>query len=351
MKTQPFRKLILITSVGVLLTTIGASRGLAVPESPPDFEPVPVDSLPPAGPIAGRTFAVVVAADDGFAYIGVESRLIVVDISNKNRPRAVGQTSELPDAIQDIYLAAGRIYAAAGEAGLRVIDIADPTTPLEVGSFDTPGHANGVHVDGIYAYVADGEAGLQLIDISNPAAPMMMATVDTDGEPSGVFVVGNYAYVAAGEGGLRVVDVSRPDAPLEVGVFYTLGDANDVYVTGTLAYLAAGGAGLRVIDVADPTALVELGAYEPQFARRVFVDGARAYLAAERNGLQVIDVSEADAPVPVRKHKTVGSAKGVFFASDYVYYADGVGGLVLDKKGSSGSPLFLPLTAKALPTP
>jgi hypothetical protein len=41
-------------------------------------------------------------------------------------------------------------------AGLRVIDVSNPSNPREVGFFDTPGYAYGVYVSGNYAYVADG---------------------------------------------------------------------------------------------------------------------------------------------------------------------------------------------------
>ena len=359
MKTQPFRTLILLTSVGVLLTTISASQGMVGPGPPADFEPVRVDSLPPAGAIAADTFAV--AVEESFAYIGVESRLIVVDVSNKNRPRAVGQTFELPGTIHDVVLAAGHVYVAAGRAGLRVIDVSDPTAPREIGAFDTLGRAYGVDVSGNLAYVADHWAGLHVIDISDPAAPALMATVDTEEPALDVFVpregIGsNNAFVAAEEGGLRVIDILYPGAPVEVGVLYTPGDANGVYVASNdnkaIAYVAAGGAGLRVIDVSDPEFPVEVGAYEPIFARRIFFNDEQdefVYVTTERDGLQVIDVSEADAPVPVRKKKTVGAAFGVFYANGVAYYADGVGGLVLHKKRSTKSPLFLPLTAKALP--
>ena len=43
--------------------------------------------------------------------------------------------------------------------------------PYEVGYYDTPGNAFDVHISGSYAYVADRGAGLRIIDISNPSSP------------------------------------------------------------------------------------------------------------------------------------------------------------------------------------
>ncbi len=48
-------------------------------------------------------------------------------------------------------------------AGLRVIDVSNPSNPQERGYYNTPGSALGVAVAGSYAYVADYTAGLQII--------------------------------------------------------------------------------------------------------------------------------------------------------------------------------------------
>lgn len=63
----------------------------------------------------------------------------------------------------------------------------------------------GVQVVGKYAFVA-GNAGLQLIDVSKPASPVRVGGYDTS-QSFAVHVVGNSAYVAGGKAGLQVIDV------------------------------------------------------------------------------------------------------------------------------------------------
>ena len=48
------------------------------------------------------------------------------------------------------------------------IDISDPTSPQEVGFYDTGSYAKGVYVSGSYAYVADGEDGLYILRFRVP---------------------------------------------------------------------------------------------------------------------------------------------------------------------------------------
>ena len=77
-----------------------------------------------------------------------------------------------------------------------------------VGSLDTAGSAYGVYVSGNYAYLAGGNAGLKVIDISDPTSPQIVGSVDTDGSANGVYVSSNYAYVADRWEGLKVVELT-----------------------------------------------------------------------------------------------------------------------------------------------
>ncbi|RMF54336.1 MAG: T9SS C-terminal target domain-containing protein [Calditrichaeota bacterium] len=62
-----------------------------------------------------------------------------------------------------MYVSGSQAYVADGEAGLRIIDVNDPSAPVEVGFYDTGGEAWGVYVSGNLAYVADVEDGLYII--------------------------------------------------------------------------------------------------------------------------------------------------------------------------------------------
>ncbi|MEE9450264.1 MAG: T9SS type A sorting domain-containing protein, partial [Ignavibacteriaceae bacterium] len=55
------------------------------------------------------------------------------------------------------------VYVANGSNGLRIIDVSTPTSPVEVGFYDTGVVAWGVALSGSYAYVADQEDGIYII--------------------------------------------------------------------------------------------------------------------------------------------------------------------------------------------
>jgi hypothetical protein len=62
---------------------------------------------------------------------------------------------------------------------LAVVDVSDPSAPKPVGSYDTPGVARAVAVEGQYAFVADDRRGLHVLDISDPTAPKPVGFYDS----------------------------------------------------------------------------------------------------------------------------------------------------------------------------
>lgn len=54
-------------------------------------------------------------------------------------------------------------FVAAGEAGLHIFDLQDPTAPLAIGFYDTPGFAYQVAVHDDLIYVADGLGGISIL--------------------------------------------------------------------------------------------------------------------------------------------------------------------------------------------
>jgi hypothetical protein len=103
-----------------------------------------------------------------------------------------------------------------------------------------------VAVSGGYAYVADAYGGLRVIDVSDPTTPVEVGALGTPEAATGLAVSGDLVYLADGHGGLRVVDVSVPAWPVEVGAAATLAVAENVAVSDGHAFVAETWAGMSV---------------------------------------------------------------------------------------------------------
>jgi len=99
------------------------------------------------------------------------------------------------------------VYAVVSD-DLRIVDVSDPTRPVEVGlaemSVRVSGLAVAEYAGRIYAYLG-GEGVLYILDVSDPTTPAEVLSYGGVDRVNGLVVVGNVVYVAGGEGGLAIL--------------------------------------------------------------------------------------------------------------------------------------------------
>jgi hypothetical protein len=155
-------------------------------------------------------------------------------------------------AIVDVGLTAdGLAYVAAGETGLMIYDLDDPSTPQLVGSTATPAPAVGIAFEDSRVYTTHDAAGVRVHDVSDPATPAELGSATLPGESWRIAVSGGHVFVIDRSHRLRVADLSDPQAPVVNEEVVTTG-VTDIEIVGRIAYLAAHGAGVMAFDVSDP---------------------------------------------------------------------------------------------------
>ena len=249
----------------------------------------------------------------------------------------------------DIHVAGSYASLADDWAGIKIIDISDPSSPRVVGELDTPGNAERITVSGNLAFVADGEAGMRVVDVSHPDAPQEISAHDTSGYTWDVRISGDRAYVADGDQGLRIIDVSDPSAATEIGHCLPTGqrvDVRGVDVAGSHAYLAAGSPGLIVVDISDPKDPRKMGQIDVgRTARTVRVSGSYAFVGL-LNWLKVIDVSEPSSLREVASYKAPAQVTATQIDDSTVYVAARQAGLMI--LGTQAQPPAEPAVAAVM---
>ncbi len=210
--------------------------------------------------------------DCDYMYSGLcTGWLEVLDISDPSAPVQVGTVAcpacDIPGFVQDLSLIGDRAYVAATNGGVLVYDITEPKAIQQVQTYTYPARGMGadVTVDNHYAFVATNYDGLEIIDIADPKQPVAIGDYENV-LPTSVQVKENYAYVAS-LAGLFILDVTDPVAPQKVSFFDTPGLCWGVALSGTYAYVsdvfyrdlagAPESVGLRVLDVSNPAAPLE----------------------------------------------------------------------------------------------
>jgi choice-of-anchor B domain-containing protein len=174
------------------------------------------------------------AVIDGKMYVAFWDGFAIVDVSDPAKPRDLvvhlytGATSEC----HNVWPAHGGDYVLTTdeiEGGhIRVFDVRDPNNVAQVSEWMTdPGHiVHNVLVRDNYAFVAYYVAGLRVLDISDPTKPIEVGFYDPETVTQGfdgtwgVWPFGEHVAVGSLRQGLMMVDffppiVTRdPEAPL-----------------------------------------------------------------------------------------------------------------------------------------
>ncbi len=252
---------------------------------------------------------------------------------------------DTPGTAYDVVLAGDLAYIADYDNGLRIVSLADPTAPVEVGAYDSPGYTTDIWLHPPYAFLSDGagsNGGVRIVDVSNPAAPTSSGVFISAGYVNGVAVQGNVAAVASGMLGVQFIDITDPTAPVDLGTIDTPGYAYALAYVGRYVYVADGTAGMAVIDALDPTAPVQAGAYDTDgSAYDVLVAGRRAYVADYGNGVVILDLSTPTAPSLLGSCATPGQARGLALDGSFLQVADGEAGIEVFDVADPAAPVLV----------
>ncbi|WP_404713032.1 multiheme c-type cytochrome [Sphingomonas sp. MMS24-J13] len=212
-------------------------------------------------------YAAVTDAKEGLILVNVDT-LADGDPRNNVFKRAVTwNPGNVLAGARHITLA-GHVAYIAAEAGLVVVDLADPLQPKLAATVSLPG-ARASAIQFRYLWVTTAE-GLRVLDITHMLKPRLLPALVPLADARRVYVARTYAYVAAGKDGLVIVNVTNPEAPL-VYARETFGgqmtDASDVIVGSTnaslFAYVADGKAGMKVIQLTSPASQPNFYGFSP----------------------------------------------------------------------------------------
>ncbi|WZO97940.1 hypothetical protein EP7_004992 [Isosphaeraceae bacterium EP7] len=268
-------------------------------------------------------------------------------------------------------------YAACGEGGLRIFDVAfidnkgfsertttAPVSPLGQKFFVKTMYATAVaapstlvpdptrthlpenkegRVHPMYGsiYVADKYEGLIIVGAAtlldgNPLNNFLKRDVTFNPDDilkgaRGLTIVGTYAYISC-DAGLVVVSIDDPSKPRVTSVV-PLNHAKAVAVQFRYAF-ACDAEGVKVLDVTDLAHPRPVASLPLADARSVYVARTRAYVSAGKQGLVILDVENPERPFIEQVYDAAGAINdlndvklGITYVSVFAYLADGKNGL------------------------
>jgi hypothetical protein len=337
------------------------------------------------------------AVAGGFVYALNHDSLSIFDVSVPSTPTYQGGLQWAEGYPSDVQVVSTHAYVVDTSHGLRVVDVVDPTAPVEIGGLDLGANTSMWRLDIIdgLAYVVGSDSSdfsrrLWVIDLADPASPGLVSNTTVVGSQDivvsqGVASIADFRYLttydvtdplnpgylgqaavpyysfggpqhrlAAVDGftlmtaelhGLGVYDVGDPSTPARVAEVGAPGQLEDAAYSDGVLFVAAGGRGFRAVDVSDPTLPVELGfTVIPQQLDiwGVAAAGSIAY-ASGFSSAGLVALDESDPGVPVILGNVQGATGNwVTLAGEYGYVLnEWGGGLHVVDLSSPGQPMLV----------
>jgi hypothetical protein len=166
-----------------------------------------------------------------------------------HNPQQVGFLG-YPAGLYDLAVEGNILCAVSPGAGMRVIDVSLPGSPVELGALPLRS-VYAVALTGPYAYAWCDGLGIYVIDVSSPQSPTLKGWCSLTGTADGLAASGSYVYLAHAGYGLRIIDVSDPEAPVETGFYPSSAQTvlfPMVWVNGPYVYMAEGFNGFTILN-------------------------------------------------------------------------------------------------------
>ncbi|TDI78397.1 MAG: choice-of-anchor B family protein [Bacteroidetes bacterium] len=258
-----------------------------------------------------------------YAIVGGNG-MSVVDVTDPTTPVQVAHLTNVPGfdvKVWDHYAYCGTSGGGTG----RVVDLSDPTNPQIVGSFPSP---HNIFIDE-RGYMFNSSPGVRIYDLNpDPTSPLFLIQVGSGGHD--VTVRGNLMIDCHGGSGTNLYDVTDPAAPILLSSItdptISYHHQGDISTDGNYLYICDEGANhpqadisvwnisdinnpFRVSDVADPTAIVH----------NLYVIGDYAYASYYTAGFKVFDITDPSQLVLADVYDT-NNATGENFGGAFGVY-------------------------------
>jgi hypothetical protein len=231
-----------------------------------------------------------VVVRSNLAFVADSTGLAIIDVTNPSSPvlRSMYSTNMMITCVclSGSYAVIGGpsslVRPPGNDAAIRVIEVSDPTQPLETGRITNGVRAltadNGVVYGIDDNYFAPGN--FVIISITNPAQPTVTATVNYSYDAPFYFssldacdvqVLNGRAFVATHRHDLiessylLVFDLSNLTEPLPVGNFALASPASSTWVEGNLAYLVGTNGPMQIVGMpfnSEPISLPSLTLFQ-----------------------------------------------------------------------------------------
>jgi hypothetical protein len=310
-----------------------------------------VDVTTPADPQVAASVPMPSEAQDGYlagalAVLVRRGALETFDLTDPAHPAPLGRLPWPSSSFQEVERVGDHAWVATSspENAIRIVDLSDPSQPEVVGAVGSYVWNAPARAGGVVGYVDECAEWLRLLDVADPGSPLPLGEIPLGGScyKTDFAMTAERLYLwdfddYDADARLRVFDLSDPALPVELGsapvdpwhwarsvvhgryLLLTDEDRFDV---------------LDVADATDPVRVASLPlAPANWYERRLTLYGSRALVAPYREGYEdfddrtyLLDVADPLVPAVVAELRPPGHGRAAFAGPGLILVADGPAG-------------------------
>ncbi|MDP8315215.1 MAG: T9SS type A sorting domain-containing protein [Candidatus Celaenobacter antarcticus] len=200
--------------------------------------------------------------DGNIIYIAEWNSYFILNIINPLSPAILSYTESL--GLMDWNNKFVKYHTYLYLNGGKIINVSNPANPEIAGNYDPPwppGNViTSVYVFDEYLYVTNWEYGFYIMDLTNPTQPLQTYWYENTDFYEGIDIKDDYAYISSMRG-VTILDISLPEESDVIGSYPYINWSSDICTDGVLAYVACG-YGLVILNVSNPANMYPVGDYQ-----------------------------------------------------------------------------------------
>jgi hypothetical protein len=311
-----------------------------------------IDVSSPANPQIAASVLMPSEAQDGYlagslAVLVRRAALETLDLSDPAHPAPLGRLTWPSTSFQEVERVGDHAWVTtfSPENDIRIVDLSDPSQPEIVGAVGSYVWNAPALAGGIVGYVDECADWLRLLDVADPGSPLPLGQISLGGScyktdfamTAGRLYLWDYDGFD-GDSRLRVFDLSDPVLPVELGsAAVEPWHWGRSVVRGGRYLLLTDEDRFDVLDVADPADPVRVASLSLPtgnwFARRLTTYGSRALVAPYREAWDefdertyLLDVADPLEPAVVAELRPPGHGRAAVAGPGLILIADGPAG-------------------------
>jgi hypothetical protein len=266
----------------------------------------------------------------------LDSGVYIMDISGANCLPIRGRYKEVwndhilnGDGAFQLKKKGNLLFVAYGLRGLIVLDISDETAPVKRAELKGKKYIEHVAIDGTRAYIASVLCGFHIVSIETPKTPKQISSAGIPDLPSDISFENGYVYIGSTIDGLHILDVHDNLNPItsysarSSGVSAQMASMS-IAASGNLLYLGKEHT-INTFDISDKSKPVSINKGNHKGCNQFAVQDSFLIIAYEdpaEGGVYIYNRLSVPNNSPLVSYYEMASCRGIAVQGNYAYVID-----------------------------